>query len=265
MGARAGPEHDVGTPEVVGHFRALEHAAIGDVAGHTRRAVADDAFAGLRPHAVAADQRAAFGALAVFQRDGDAVAVILVAVDLAVVFQRDQVAALAGLQKRRVDVGAMGDGVRLAEALDEFGAERNIGDQLAGQRVAHFLRRRAMGVGEHGVLEADLFQHAENIRPKLDAGADFAEFGRLLEQAHRKTLPRQRIGRDQPADAAAGNEKWRRAAVCLAIGLAVRFGHLLFPRRNCFAAKISRRSLPGKAMKRPAGYDRRAWVETENS
>ena len=86
----------------------------------------------------------------------------------------------------------MGDRVGLAEALDEGVAERDVGDQLAGQRVAHFLRRRAVGVGQHGVLEADLLQHAEDIGAELDAGADLAEFGRLLEHAHREALPRQR-------------------------------------------------------------------------
>ena len=106
----------------------------------------------------------------------DVVAVVLVAVDAPAVFQRDQIAALAGLQEHAVNVGAMGDAVRLAEALHELGVERHIGNQITGQRVAHFLRRRAMCVGQHGVLEADFLQDAENIRPELDAGADFAEF-----------------------------------------------------------------------------------------
>ena len=90
--------------------------------------------------------------------------------------------------------------VRLAEALEEVVAERNIGDQIAGQRIAHFLRRRAVGVGQDGILEADFLEHAKNVRPELDAGADFAEFRRLLEQrgqespgarAHRRWPDRQ--------------------------------------------------------------------------
>ena len=65
MRARAGPQHDVGPPQILRHLLALEHGAIGDVAGDARLAVADDAVADFRPHAVAADQRAAFDALAV--------------------------------------------------------------------------------------------------------------------------------------------------------------------------------------------------------
>ena len=102
-----------------------------------------------------------------------------------------------------MDVGAVGDRVRLAEALEELRAERNAGDQLAGERVAHFLRRRTVGIGEHGILEPDLVQRAENVGSELDAGADLAEFGRLLEHAHREARPRQRIGGGEAADAAA--------------------------------------------------------------
>ena len=144
---------------------------------------------------------------AVVERHRDVVAVVLVVVDAAIVFQRDQIAAAAGLQEHAVDVGAMGNAVRLAEALDEFGVERHVGNEIAGQRIAHFLRRRAVCVGQHGVFEADFLQDAENVRPELDAGADFAEFGRLLEQPDRKSLVSQRIGGDQAADSAAGDQK----------------------------------------------------------
>ena len=119
MRARAGPEHDVGPPEILRHILALEHAAIGDMAGDARLAVADELFADFRPHAVAADQRAAFDGFAVVERDADAVAVILEGVDAPARLQRDQVAALAGFQKGAVDVGAMGHRVRLAEPFEE--------------------------------------------------------------------------------------------------------------------------------------------------
>jgi hypothetical protein len=75
-----------------------------------------------------------------------------------------------------MDVGAVGDGIGLAaEALGEGLVERDAGDQLAGERVAHFLRRRDMGVGEDGILEADPLQHAKDIGAELDAGADLLE------------------------------------------------------------------------------------------
>jgi hypothetical protein len=39
----------------------------------------------------------------------------------------------------------------------------------------------------------------------LDASPDFAEFRRLLEDPYWKALVGERIGRDEPADASAGN------------------------------------------------------------
>src|SRR6185312_15482921 len=81
--ARPGPEDDVGTPQVLRHVRLLDHAAIGDVPGHARLAVADDALADVRPHAVAGDQRAAAHAFAVVEGDGDVIAVVGEVVDAA--------------------------------------------------------------------------------------------------------------------------------------------------------------------------------------
>jgi hypothetical protein len=146
----------------------------------------------------------------------DAVAVILVGVDAATRFQRDQVAALTCLEKGTVDVGPMGHRVGLAEPFEEGVAQRNIGDELAGEGVAHFLRGRTVRVGQDCILQANLFEHAKNVRPELDAGADLAELGRLLEKAYRNSLLGKRVGRDQAADAAAGNEKG---------GGAIRTGH----------------------------------------
>src|SRR6185369_4576271 len=180
MRARAGPEDHVRPPQIGRHLVALEHTAISDMAGDARLAVADDAVADFRPHSVAGDQRAACGLLAVLQRHGYAVAVILEGVDAAAGFQRDEVAALAGLEESRMDVGAVGHRIRLAEAGHELAFERNARDQLAGEGVAHFLGGRAVRVGEDGVLEADLLQCAEDIGAELNAGADLAELGRLL-------------------------------------------------------------------------------------
>ena len=121
--------------------------------------------------------------------------------------------AWQALQERAVDVGAVGHRVGLAEALHERGVERDMGDQLAGERIAHFLRRRHMGIGQHRVLEPDLVQRAEDIGSELDAGADLAELARLLEQDDREALLRQRIGGDEPADAATRDQKGS-GAVC---------------------------------------------------
>jgi hypothetical protein len=89
MGARAGPQDHVGPPQVLGYVFALEHGAIGDVAGDARASVSADTVADLRPHAVAADERTALRAFAVVKDGGDGVAMVLVRVDTAAVLQRD--------------------------------------------------------------------------------------------------------------------------------------------------------------------------------
>ena len=141
-----------------------------------------------------------------FEAHRHALAIVGVIDDTPVVFQRDAIAALAGLQIGRMQIGTVGQRIGLAEPLEIFLAERNLRDQFAGERVAHFLRRRDMRVGQHLIPQAKLFQRAKDVRSELDAGADLAEFLRLLEQADRKALARERIGGGQSADAAARNE-----------------------------------------------------------
>ena len=206
--ARAGPEHDVGPPEIFRHVLALEHAAIGDMARRRaacrRRRGRSRIFDHMPSQPISARPSTVSPLLSVTR---DAVAMILVGVDAPARLQRDQVAALAGLEKGAVDVGAMGHRVRLAELFEESIAQRNIGDEFAGERVAHFLCRWAMRVGQDCILQADFFEHAKDIGAELDAGADLAEFGRLLEKADRKALMGKRVGGDQAANAAAGNKK----------------------------------------------------------
>src|SRR5215471_7791100 len=207
MGARAGPEHDVGTPKIFWHVVAFENAAIGNVSRHPGLAVADHAFADFRPHAIAADERATFNSFAGVERYADVVAAVFEAIDPPAGFQRDEIAPLAGFEERGVDVGTVGDSIGLAESLQERVAERNIGYQLAGEGIAHLLRGRAMGVCEDGVLEADFLQHPKNVGAKLDAGTNLAKFRRLLENPDGKAMICECISGDKPADAAAGNEE----------------------------------------------------------
>ena len=172
-------------------------------------------FADFRPQAVAADQRAAFDCFTGRQRDGDALAVILEIRDLAFDFERDEVVALAGFQIGAVDVVAMRHRIGLLEIGFRLIAERHAGDHFAGESAAHGERARPPGIGQDRVLQPDLFQRAEDIRPELDAGADLAEMFGLLQHANRKAFQRQRIGRDQPADAAARDQEWQIPAVSL--------------------------------------------------
>src|SRR6185437_12509892 len=72
-------------------------------------------------------------------------------------------------------------------------------------------------------------------------GADLAKFGRLLEQPHRQTLARQRIGGGEAADAAAGNQDRCRTAIVLS--------HDCFPN----VALVAKLKTPSRRPPRPSG------------
>jgi isoquinoline 1-oxidoreductase alpha subunit len=121
-----------------------------------------------------------------------------------------------------VDVGAVGDRIGLAEPRQEGLGKRNAHDEVAGERVTHFLRLRPPRVRQHRVGEADALERAENVGAELDAGTEFAEFGGLLQDADRKTLARKRIGCGKPTDAAPGDQDRQ----------SVRFRHRSLPRHR---------------------------------
>src|SRR6476646_7555112 len=89
------------------------------MAGDSRLAVADNAFADFRPHAVAADKRASLNAFARLQRQRDPVAMLFVALHRALGLERDEVASLTGLENGCVDVGAVSDGIRIVKAPEK--------------------------------------------------------------------------------------------------------------------------------------------------
>ena len=229
------------------------------MSGNARRAVADDFGSRMRDHMPSQPiERAAAHRLAAFEPQRDRIAVVVEILNLAVVFQRNQIVALAGAQIDAVNIGPMRHRIRLAEVLAERLAQRNAGDRLAGQRVAHFERRRHPGVRQHIGLEPDALDGAKNVRPELDAGAQFLEFRRLLEHPHRKTLARQRISRHQPADAAAGDQKGGGTA----IGVGHRVTSLRQKKRVSFTRNITAAAADKSGWrtvtKKPAGCGRRA-------
>lgn len=139
---------------------------------------------------------------------------LLIAFNVAIVLQRDQIVIPACIEKRAMDVGAMGDGVGIFEALDGILAKRHVGDDLAGQGIAHFQRGRHMGILQHGVLEPDAIERAKDVWTELDTGAKFLELRGLLKNANRKALEREGIGRGETADAATGYQKRQLILIC---------------------------------------------------
>src|SRR5258708_4858907 len=96
--------------------------------------------------------------------------------------------------------------IGMMKPFAECVAERNARHLLPGHRIHH---EEVVGKPRE---RADRFDQAERLElpeymgPKLDAGADFLEFGRLLDELHGNALARQRQRGRKAADAAADDE-----------------------------------------------------------
>ena len=99
--------------------------------------------------------------------------------------ERDLVALAARGQDGAVQVAAVHDEVRVLEACAEGIAERDARELLAGDRIGHDERVRIDHVRLHRLEYAQPFEQRVDVRPHLDAVADLAELGGLLEDAAR--------------------------------------------------------------------------------
>ena len=110
------------------------------------------------------------------------------------------------LKQHVMQIGAMDERVGIVELSAERVAERNARDLLAGDGIEHHQifgkdRERADRLDQAKPLE-----HPEHVGPELNAGADLLERRGLLDHLRRNTLPRQRQGGGQSADAAADDQ-----------------------------------------------------------
>jgi len=72
-----------------------------------------------------------------------------------------------------------------------------------------------MHIGEHRILESELFEGMEDIGAELDAGADLVELGRLFQHPHREAFARQRVRGGKTPDTAARDEDRQRLTIRL--------------------------------------------------
>src|SRR5580704_15421498 len=96
--------------------------------------------------------------------------------------------------------------IGMMEFLAERIAKRNARDLLPGHRIHHDKIVGKDGERTDRLDQAERLEHPEHVGPKLDAGTDFLEFRRLLDDLRGDTLARQRQRRRQPADAAADDD-----------------------------------------------------------
>ena len=164
----------------------------------------------LRPHhrfhAIGGDEGRAPQALAALIDDGDAGVVLLHPLDAGAGLEVHPAGGHRTLEQGGVHIDAMDDRVRVAKALPEGLVGEDAADLRAVDRVVHDHE-----IGEHRAAAGELahaqrIQRMEGIGAELHAGADLADLGRLLEDAHAVAAPHEGERRGQSADAATGHQ-----------------------------------------------------------
>ena len=200
------PERRRRPAQLFRHLFALQHRAVAHVPGGRRLAVADDALAHHRAAAVGADQRGALD-FAFCAVDDHLALVGMKAGHPRIRAQLDQVALrLAAIEQRAVDVGAVRHRVGIAEALGEARIERDVDHLLAGHAVHHQQALDEHRFLLHELADAERIERVPGVGRELDAGADLAELGRLLEDDGFEALAREAERHGEAADAAAGDD-----------------------------------------------------------
>src|SRR5512146_1026697 len=149
-----------------------------------RRPVADHLPSYGGPQPIGTDERASRDALARGQAHGDALAILVVAQNLAAHAQLDPRIGSATAQKNPVQVAAMNDGIGIAEALAEFLPEVDLGEVLARERVHEAQLVDIDGIRSRRLADAQIVESVKSIGPELNAGADLAKDRRLFQHDH---------------------------------------------------------------------------------
>ncbi len=214
------PAHSVaaaqrGRPaQILRHLVHLEHRAVAHVPGDRRLAVADDALSDHRAAAVRADQGGGGNTLPAGDFDGNAIAFHAKAGHACAGAQLDRALLPAAVEQRAVDVGAVRHRVRIAEALREARVERDVDHRLAADPVHHQQVLDEHGLLLHSLADAERIDGVPGVRRELDAGADLAELGGLLEHDDPEVAPRQRERHGEAADPAPGDDHRPGIACC---------------------------------------------------
>src|SRR5258706_223430 len=207
---RPDPDHHVVEVRPVLHLVDRNDAAVTDVPDRLRRAVADHDLAHARAQPVRAYQRPPLVLRAVRELRDNAFFPVGEAHEILGGVQRDLLAPAAGFQQRAVQVAAMHDGIGGAEMPAERLAAGDARELAVGERIDE-----DQALGEHGLRlqvfhDAQPVEHAVGVRTLLDAVADLAELGRLLEHARAHAAARERERCRHAADAAADDEDFLR-------------------------------------------------------
>ncbi len=177
------------------------------MAGDARRPVAEHLLSDLRSQPVGADQRRTGHDIARGESRGDALAVLDVARDLTGRSQVNAGMAATGLKKDAVEVAAVHDGIRIAEALAEGFIQRNMRNLFAADGIHQTKPIDEDSHAARRIANSELVEAVESIRAELNAGTDLAKHRGAFKNDDVQAAPGHAQRGGEAAHAAAGDQK----------------------------------------------------------
>ena len=138
--------------------------------------------------------------------DGVRGLVLLDALHARVGVEAHATAFLRALEQRQVHVGAVDHGVGVAEAPAKGLARLDAAHQGLVERIVHHHAVGVDGAAAGLLAHAQGIEGVEGVGAELDARANLADLGGLLEHGHVVALAHERQRCRQAADAAAGDD-----------------------------------------------------------
>ena len=156
--------------------------------------------------AIGPDQGATLECFAVLVPHGHAAVVLLNAHHAGAGVELHLPGFLRGFEQGQVHIGAVDHGIGVAKTLAELLVGGDLADLVLVEGVVHHhevgVDRAATGL----VADAQCVKRMKPVRSNLDARADFADLGGLLQHGDGKALAHQGEGSGQAANATACND-----------------------------------------------------------
>ena len=180
----------------------VDHGAVHHMARDPGR-VGHELLAHHRLDAIGSDQRAALECLAILVPHGHAVFVLFDAHRPGAGVEGDFSSFLRAFEQRQMHIGAVDDGIGVAKTLTEFFVGGDLAHLVLVDRVVH---HHVIGVNSTApgfVTDTQSVKRMKAVGANLDARADFADFGGLLQHGDGKALTHQSQSCGQAANATA--------------------------------------------------------------
>ena len=183
----------------------VDHSAVHHMPRDAGR-VADKLFSHHRLHTIGPDQCAALEGFAVLVPHGHAVVVLLDAHHAGVGVKRDLAGFLRAFKQRQMHIGAVDHGVGITKALAELLVGGDLADLVFVDGVMHHHKVGVNRTATGFVANAQCVKGVKGVGAELDACADLADLGGLLQHGVLKALAHQRQCGSQATNAATGND-----------------------------------------------------------